>query len=176
MWAYPPIRVEVAFEPKRADAVIQKLGDRKVNHMAMIPQLAHWLHMSQPFMPKSTFVAIAQEKRAQMLAALRRTRYAHLLALHILMLCAAGRSPTDIAAVLFCWRSSVYRTVRIYREGTLGLDHDAQGRLAPPVRITVLVPTLRRSLGALLKAAPRAYGWCRTRWSCATLTGTLQAK
>jgi len=33
-----------------------------------------------------------------------------------------------------------------------------------------------RSLGAVLKAAPRTYGWCRTRWSCATLAATLQAK
>jgi hypothetical protein len=44
-----------------------------------------------------------------------------------------------------------------------------------PVRTTVLLPTLRRSLLALLKAPPRAYGWCRTRWSCATLALTLQA-
>jgi Winged helix-turn helix len=46
----------------------------------------------------------------------------------------------------------------------------------PPVRTTVLLPTLRRSLLSLLKAPPRAYGWCRTRWSCATLAATLQAK
>ncbi len=58
----------------------------------------------------------------------------------------------DIAAVLFCSRSSVYRTVRAYREHTLGWEHDAQGRLMPPVRTTVLLPTLRRSLLALLKA------------------------
>lgn len=32
-----------------------------------------------------------------------------------------------------------------------------------------------RSLGALLKAASRAYGWCRTRWRCATRAATLQA-
>ena len=48
------------------------------------------------------------------------------------------------------------------------------GSAQPPSRTTVLVPTLRRSLVALLKAAPRAYGWCRTRWSCATLAATLQ--
>jgi hypothetical protein len=29
---------------------------------------------------------------------------------------------------------------------------------------------------ALLKAPPGAYGWCRTRWSCAALALTLQAK
>jgi putative transposase len=127
-------------------------------------------------MPTSTVVEIPPEAQAQMLAALRRTRYGYVLGLHILLLCAAGRHPTDIAAVLFCSRSSVYRTVRAYRAGTLGLEPDDDGRLSPPVRTTVLVPTLRRSLLALLKAPPRAYGWCRTRWSCATLAATFQAK
>jgi putative transposase len=127
-------------------------------------------------MPKSTILEISPEEQAPMLAALRRTRYGYLLALHILLLCAAGRTPTDIAAVLFCSRSSVYRTVRAYRAGLLGLEPDDDGQLRPPVRTTVLVPTLRRSLLALLKAPPRAYGWCRTRWSCATLAATLQAK
>jgi transposase len=127
-------------------------------------------------MPKSTFVTIPPEEQAQMLAALRRARYGSLLALHLLLLCAAGRTPTDIATALFCSRSSVYRTVRADREGTLGWEHDAQGRLVPPVHTTVLLPTLRRSLLALLKAPPRAYGWCRTRWSCTTLALTLQTK
>jgi transposase len=127
-------------------------------------------------MPTSTVVEIPPEAQAQMLAALRRTRYGYVLGLHILLLCAAGRHPTDIAAVLFCSRSSVYRTVRAYRAGTLGLEPDDDGRLSPPVRTTVLVPTLRRSLLALLKAPPRAYGWCRARWSCATLAATFQAK
>jgi putative transposase len=126
--------------------------------------------------PKSTFVDIPEEEQSQMLAALRRARYGYLLALHILLLCAAGRTPTAIADVLFCSRSSVYRTVRAYRAGTLGLEYDDQGQLVPSVRTTVLVPTLRRSLLALLKATPRAYGWCRTRWSCTTLALTLQAK
>jgi transposase len=125
-------------------------------------------------MPKRTVVDIPPEEQAEMRAALRRARYGYVLALHILFLCASGRSPTEIAAVLLCSRSSVYRTVRAYREGTLGLEYDAQGRLAPPVRTAVLLPTLRRSLLALLKAAPRAHGWCRTRWSCATLALTLK--
>jgi putative transposase len=126
-------------------------------------------------MPKGTVVAIPAEEQAQILAALRRARYGYLLALHILLLCAVGRTPTAIAGVLFCSRSSVYRTVKAYRAGTLGLEPDDEGRLSPPVRTTVLIPTLRRSLLALLKASPRAYGWCRTRWSGATLALTLQA-
>jgi len=125
-------------------------------------------------MPHSTFIEMPTEEHAEMLAALRRARYGSLLALHMLLWCAAGRTPTDIAAVLFCSRSSVYRTVRAYRQGSLGWKHDDQGRLIPPVRTTVLLPRLRRSLVALLKAPPRAYGWGRTRWSCATLALTWQ--
>jgi hypothetical protein len=70
-------------------------------------------------MPKSTIVDLPREEQAQMLAAVRHARYGYLLALHILLLCAAGRHPTEIAAVLFCSRSSVYRTVRAYGAGTL---------------------------------------------------------
>ncbi|MBI3328123.1 MAG: winged helix-turn-helix domain-containing protein, partial [Nitrospinae bacterium] len=127
-------------------------------------------------MPRSTILEIPPEEQAQMLGALRRARYGYLLALHILLLCAAGRNPTEIADVLFCSRSSVYRAVRAYRAGTLSLEPDEDGRLGPPLRTTVLVPLVRRSLLALLKASPRAYGWCRTRWSCATLALTLQTK
>src|ERR687895_935391 len=109
-------------------------------------------------MPGTTILDIPQQEQEQMLAALRRARYGYLLALHILLLCAAGRAPTDIAVVLFCSRSSVYRTVRAYRQGTLGWEHDAQGRLLPPLRTTVLLPTLRRVVGTLREAPPRGGG------------------
>jgi transposase len=127
-------------------------------------------------MPATTLLDISQLEQAQMLAALRRARYGYLLGLHILLLCAAGRPPTAIAAVLFCSRSSVYRTVRLYRAGQLGFTRDAAGQLTAPVRTTVLLPVVQRSLIALLKAPPRAYGWCRTRWSCATLAAQLTTK
>lgn len=127
-------------------------------------------------MPDTTLLDMPHEEQAQMLAALRRARYGYLLALHVLLLCAAGHNPTEIAAVLFCSRSSVYRIVRLYRTGELGFTVDPAGQLAAPVRTTVLLPVVQRSLGALLKTAPRAYGWCRTRWSCATLAVELTAK
>src|ERR671927_520541 len=116
------------------------------------------------------------EEQAQMRAVLRRTRYGYLLAFHILLLCAVGRNPTEIAALLFCSRSSVYRIVQAYRAGSLGIRIDPDGQLSVAVQASILMPWLTRSLGALLKAAPRAYGWCRTRWSCATLAATLQAQ
>ena len=87
-------------------------------------------------MPTSTLVEIPEAVQAQMRAALRRARYGYLLARHIVLLCAAGRTPTASAAGLFCSRSSVYRTVRAYQEGSLGLKYDAHGRLVPPVRTT----------------------------------------
>jgi transposase len=127
-------------------------------------------------MPDTTLLDIPAEEQAQRLAALRRARYGYLLALHVLLLCAAGRPPTDIAAFLFCSRSSVYRIVRLYRARKLNFTLDAAGQLMAPGRPTVLMPWITRALGALLKTPPRAYGWCRTRWSCATLAAQLQAK
>ena len=127
-------------------------------------------------MPSTTFLEIPPAEQAQMCAVLRRTRYGYLLAFHILLLCAVGRSPTEIAAFLFCSRSSVYRIVRAYRTGSLGIRVDQEGQLSIAVQSTILMPWLTRSLGAILKKAPRVYGWCRTRWSCATLAATLQAQ
>jgi winged helix-turn-helix protein len=43
-------------------------------------------------------------------------------------------------------------------------------------RLRLLTPSLKRSGLALLKTAPRAWGWCRTRWSCATLALALQVR
>jgi hypothetical protein len=126
--------------------------------------------------PGTTLLEIPPAEQAQMLAALRRSRYGYLLALHVILLCAAGRTPTEIAAYVFCSRSSVYRIAKAYRAGTLELGREADGCLAPPIRTTVLAPAVRRWLLALLTTAPRVYGWCRTRWSCATLARELQAK
>ena len=50
-------------------------------------------------------------------------------------------------------------------------EHATQQR-----RLRLLTPSLKRSVHALLKTAPRAYGWCRTRWSCATLAVEVQVR
>jgi transposase len=126
--------------------------------------------------PSTTLLEVPPEEQAQMRAILRRARYGYLLAFHIFLLCAAGRNPTEIAAFLFCSRSSVYRIVRAYRTGSLGIRIDPDGQLSIAVPSTLLMPWLTRALGAILKKAPQAYGWCRTQWSCATLAATLQTK
>lgn len=105
-------------------------------------------------MPRTTLRDIPPEEQEQMLAALRRSRYGYLLTLHVLLLCAAGHHPTSIAACLFCSRSSVYRIARLYRAGKLGFTVATDGLRAAPVRTTVLMPWLKRSVAALLKVPP----------------------
>src|SRR3989441_142969 len=112
---------------------------------------------------------IPQSEEDWVLAEVRRARYGYVLALHVLLLCAAGRTPTEIATVLFCSRSSVYRIVNAYPAHFLDDPFDN-----PTTKALWLSPSLRRSLVALLKKVPSAYGWCRTRWSCATLAAQLQ--
>jgi putative transposase len=125
--------------------------------------------------PGSTILDLSQAEQDAFLAALRRSRYGYLLALHILLLCDRGYTPTQISAYLLCSRSTVYRAVEAYRTGSLGLEWAEDGSVSPPVRTTVLLPWLRRSLLAILKKPPAVYGWCRTRWSCAALAAQLKA-
>jgi len=109
-----------------------------------------------------------------MLKEIRRSRYGYLLSLHILLLCAIGHSPTEISHFLFCSRSSVYRAIRAYKKGELKFEED--GTPKAPVRSTCLMPTIKRSILSLLKKSPHAFGWCRSRWSCATLALELKAR
>jgi transposase len=120
-------------------------------------------------------VEIPLAEQARMRAELRRARYGYLLALHLLLLCAAGRTPSEVATVLFCSRSSVYRIIRAYRAGTLTFD-EATEQATQQRRLRLLTPSLKRSVHALLKTTPRAYGWCRTRWSCAVLATELHIR
>jgi transposase len=125
--------------------------------------------------PRTTIVEIPVVEQALMLAELRRARYGYLLALHLLLLGAAGRPPSEIAAVLFCSRSSGYRVARAYRAGTFTCDDPTEENTRRR-RWRSLTPSRKRSVLALLKTVPRTWGWCRTRWSCATLALEVQAR
>jgi hypothetical protein len=56
---------------------------------------------------RTTIVALPPAEQAYILAEVRRARYGYVLALPILLLCAAQRSPSELAAVLFGSRSTV---------------------------------------------------------------------
>jgi transposase len=129
--------------------------------------------------PRTTIIKMAPEEQAHILAEVRRARYGYVLALQILLLCAAQRRPTEIAAVLFCSRTTVYRVVKAYRAGQwAGLaEADESGQAGPsPWHRTVLTPALTRSVLAIVHSGPRLWGWCRTRWSCATIALELQGR
>jgi len=104
--------------------------------------------------PSTTLREIPPEAQVPRRAVRRRTRDGSLRACHILLRCAAGRNPTESAADLCCSRSSVYRIVHASRTGRLGRRIDPDGPLSVAVRMTVLLPGLLRSLGAVRKAAP----------------------
>jgi hypothetical protein len=125
--------------------------------------------------PKMTIVELSPTAQAHMVAEVRRARYGYVLALQLLLLCAAQRRPTEMAPVLCCSRSTVSRVVRADRAGDLE-GRGAEGAASPPARRPGLGPALQRSMPALLKTVPRLWGWCRTRWSCATLALALQAR
>lgn len=118
-------------------------------------------------MPSSIVVSLSGSEQAALLAQLRAARYGHLLSLHILLLLAHGFTPTQIAACLFCSRSSVYRTYAAWQHGSLALAGPA-GAVgswwAHP-----LSDRIRQHLAYWLGRAPRAFGWMRSRWSCACL-------
>jgi len=88
-----------------------------------------YINVSQgaPTVPSTTFLEMPPEEPAPMRAILRRARDGSLLAFHSLLRCAVGRHPTEIAAFFFCSRASVYRIVRAYRTGSLGVHIAPEG-------------------------------------------------
>src|SRR5262249_13830836 len=89
--------------------------------------------------------------------------------------CAAGRTPTAMAALLCCSRSSVSRLVRLYRAGHLGCAGAPAGPWAAPGRGLTLRPWGQPCLRTLLTTRPEASGRGRSRWRWATRARELQA-
>jgi transposase len=130
--------------------------------------------LERGLLPSSIVVELSAGEQAHLREHMRRLRLVcPLLRLHILLLLARRRSPTEIADWLLCSRSSVYAVAAAWQRGWRpGRNETSDER----VFSLGLAPSLRRSLLALLAKAPMAEGWCRTRWSCATLALSLQAR
>ena len=122
-------------------------------------------------MPTATLIELSAAQQAALLQELRQARYGHLLANHILLLLADGKNPSQISEFLFCSRSSVYRTLRAYHAGELEWQLAASASEAASPRLN----RWQRKLRSLIKQSPRLFGWCRVRWSCATLALTIAA-
>jgi transposase len=121
--------------------------------------------------PSRIVIDIPAAEQARLRKQLRAARWGGWLVLHILLLLAQQRSPTDIARWLLCSRSTVYAAAYAWQLGRRPWEGGSGSASAPlPPGLT---PTRQRSLLALLKKAPSVYGWCRTRWSCEALAETL---
>jgi transposase len=121
--------------------------------------------------PSRMVIDIPAAEQARLRKQLRGARWGGWLTLHILLLRAQQRSPTDIARWLLCSRSTVYAAAQAWQLGRRPWETGpglASARL--PAGLT---PTRPRSLLALLQKAPSFYGWSRTRWSGAALAETL---
>jgi putative transposase len=90
--------------------------------------------------------------------------------MHIVLLCADGRSPTEIARVLFCSRTTVYAiAARFIREGPAAFN-DRKMRGPKPL---VGEPASGYIERLLQKDSPTEHGWLRSRWSCKLLAVEL---
>ena len=124
-------------------------------------------------MPSQIVINLSPAEQSRLRQQMRQLRLlCPLLRLHILLLLAQHRTPTEIAGWLLCSRSSVYEVATCWRQGW----RPWQSELEEKVSTLSLAPSLRRSLLALLGKPPAADGWCRVRWSCATLALSLEAR
>jgi hypothetical protein len=108
---------------------------------------------------------MSPQEQAHLLAELRRARRGRWLTLHIVLLLALRHSPSEIATFLLCARSTVYGAAYDWQIGRRG-----QAELTGLPWPCSLSLSVQRSLLALLKKTPAAYGWCRTL--CPNMTET----
>jgi putative transposase len=90
--------------------------------------------------------------------------------MHIVLLAADAYSPTEIARVLFCSRTTVYTVVsRFIREKRAAFDDRKQRGPAPLVDTSA-----KEYIERLLEEkSPTEHGWLRSRWSCKLLAVEL---
>ena len=112
-------------------------------------------------------ISLTQEGRKSLIRRMKReTKPSRRLRMHIVLLAADGYSPTQIARALYCSRTTVYATVRRFREEGEGAFADRKKRGPRPK----LTERDHRQMETLVEEAkPWAYGWLRSRWSCRLL-------
>lgn len=90
--------------------------------------------------------------------------------MHIVLLCADGRSPTEIARVLFCSRTTVYAVAfRFLREEQAAFED--RNRRGPKPLVGELASRYIERL--VEEDSPTEHGWLRSRWSCKLLAVEL---
>jgi transposase len=116
-------------------------------------------------------IVITPKERKNLIQEMKRERRpSRRLMMHIVVLCAEGRSPTEIARVLFCSRTTVYAVAfRFIREGKAAFD-DRKMRGPNP---SVGEPASEYIERLVQEDSPTEHGWLRSRWSCKLLAVEL---
>ena len=114
-------------------------------------------------------IALSPGQRKRLLALYRKEADPLVrLRAHIVLLLADGHAWSLVCAVLFCSTATVARWKgRFERGGVEALAGNARGRRSLLARWAVLLVTW---VGTL---TPRDFGYCRSRWCCATLAVVL---
>jgi putative transposase len=116
-------------------------------------------------------ITLVSEERKNLIQKMKRERQpSRRLRMHIVLLCADGRSPTEIGRVLFCSRTTVYVVVaRFVREGRAAFND--RTRRGPKPLIEELANEYIERL--VEEESPTSDGWLRSRWSCKLLAVEL---
>ena len=111
-------------------------------------------------------IIIAPQQRNSLIQKMKReVKPSRRLRMHIALLAADGRSPTEISRTLFCSRTTVYTIAsRFLREGHSAFD-DIRRR--GPRTFAGAGGQRRRE--ASRRGLAHRHGWLRSRWSCKLL-------
>ena len=90
--------------------------------------------------------------------------------MHIVLLCAEGRSPTEIAQILFCSRTTVYAVVARFIREEQAAFNDRKRRGPKPLLERPANEYIERLVE---EESPTSQGWLRSRWSCKLLAVEL---
>jgi len=116
-------------------------------------------------------IAIAPEKRKDLIRKMKRERRpSRRLRMHIVLLCAEGRSPTEIARILFCSRTTVYAIVARFIREEQAAFNDRKRRGPKPLLEEPANEYIERLVE---EESPTSHGWLRSRWSCKLLAVEL---
>jgi putative transposase len=109
-------------------------------------------------------ISLTPQQRKDLIIEMKRERKpSRRLRMHIVLLTSDGRSPTEIARVLFCSRTTVYAIAsRLLREGRAAFD-DRRRRGPRPLLGGAANERVERLLE---EESPTEHGWLRSRWSC----------
>jgi len=116
-------------------------------------------------------ITLASEERKNLIRKMKRERQpSRRLRMHIVLLCAEGRSPTEIGRVLFCSRTTVYVVVARFVRERQAAFNDRTRRGPKPL---IEEPANEYIERLVEEESPTSHGWLRSRWSCKLLAVEL---